>query len=592
MIELINSEKEEILSEKLKQELIVNCLVKYKDYGKYLTENFFKSKLEEFIKIYNAECGISPEVYFQIFVNKKALAQLSEYIRNNDIDLEIELISKYTNLTRYILTKMNIELPIDTEKVLMKSLETYNGNKPFPLYILDNVKKSISNHITKKVNKSDCSDFNKQENHAPSCENHNIEINLDTEKNNKERGAKMSTKNNSRNDYGTRIYFLEYFPYNSYDEVIDVISHLPDIYQKLLRKAYGDDYKQPLADSIDHRDQMFIRTSIVLKVGELLKRMSEDKRKYQRKSSDNISTKKGTNNINEITSKSIDEKKEDTINANDIQDDSPNNVDNEFVEQPVAETIVNESIINQDTNILESNQQEPKLVDEKKKDTINANDNQDDSPNNVDNEFVEQPVTETIVNESIINQDTNILESNQQESKLVDEKNEDTTNTNDSQDDFQNNVDNEFIEKPVTKSTDNTPTTDNNFIITQDASTIINQQEEQASTDISDKKINEEIIQIFNNPIFIEIARKKSIKELLIVALRLGYINNRCFMQEDIATFLGMNVAEVNAIFKSVLTEYKTKLNNVVDQVIELETVPSVSNKKYIKLPKSNLQDK
>lgn len=477
MIELINSEKEEILPEKLKQELIVNCLAKYKDYGKYLTEDFFKGKLEEFIEIYNAECGISPEVYFQIFVNRKALVKLSKYIRNNDIDLEIELISKYTNLVRYILTKINIELPIDTEKVLMKSLETYNGNKPFPLYILDNVKESISNHIIKEVNESDCSNFNKQENHETSCGDHKIEINLDTEKNNKERGAKMSTKNNSRNDYGTRIYFLEYFSYNSYDEVIDAISHLPDIYQKLLRKAYGDDYKQPLANSIDRRDQMFIKTNIVLKVEELL-RCIKCKRKSRRKSSNNISTKKGTNNINEITSKSIDEKKEDTPNTNNNQDDS------------------------------------------------------------------------------------------------------------------QNNVDKKIIEKPVTKSIDNVPITDNSFIVTQDASTIINQQEEQASTDISDKKINEEIIQIFNNPIFIEIARKKSIKELLIVALRLGYINNRCFKQEDIATFLGMSVTEVNTIFKSVLTEYKTKLNNVVDQVIELETVPSVSNKKYIKLPKSTLRDK
>ncbi len=534
MIELINSEKEEILPEKLKQELIVNCLAKYKDYGKYLTEDFFKGKLEEFIEIYNAECGISPEVYFQIFVNRKALVKLSKYIRNNDIDLEIELISKYTNLVRYILTKINIELPIDTEKVLMKSLETYNGNKPFPLYILDNVKESISNHIIKEVNESDCSNFNKQENHETSCGDHKIEINLDTEKNNKERGAKMSTKNNSRNDYGTRIYFLEYFPYNSCDEVIDAISHLPDIYQKLLRKAYGDDYKQPLANSIDRRDQMFIKTNIVLKVEELL-RCIKCKRKSRRKSSNNISTKKGTNNINEITSKSIDEKKEDTPNTNNNQDDSTNNVNNEFVEQPVAETIVNESIINQDTNILESNQQEPKLVDDKNEDAINTNNNQDDS---------------------------------------------------------QNNVDKKIIEKPVTKSIDNVPITDNSFIVTQDASTIINQQEEQASTDISDKKTNEEIIQIFNNPIFIEIARKKSIKELLIVALRLGYINNRCFKQEDIATFLGMSVTEVNTIFKSVLTEYKTKLNNVVDQVIELETVPSVSNKKYIKLPKSTLQDK
>mgnify|MGYP004529425731 CR=1 FL=1 len=592
MIELINSEKEEILPEKLKQELIVNCLVKYKDYGKYLTEDFFKGKLEEFIEIYNAECGISPEVYFQIFVNKKSLVKLSKYIRNNDIDLEIELISKYTNLVRYILTKMNIELPIDTEKVLMKSLETYNGNKPFPLYILDNVKESISNHIIKEVNESDCSNFNKQENHATSCGDHKIEINLDTEKNNKERGAKMSTKNNSRNDYGTRIYFLEYFPYNSCDEVIDAISHLPDIYQKLLRKAYGDDYKHPLANSIDRRDQMFIKTNIVLKVEELLRCMKKCKRKSRRKSSNNISTKKSTNNINEITSKSIDEKKEDTPNTNNNQDDSPNNVNNEFVEQPVTETIVNESIINQDTNILESNQQEPKLVDDKNEDAINTNNNQDDFPNNVNNEFVEQPVAETIVNESIINQDTNILESNQQEPKQVDEKKEDTINTNNNQDDSQNNVDKEIIEKSGMENTDNASITDNSFIVTQDASTIINQQEEQAPTDISDKKINEEIIQIFNNPIFIEIARKKSIKELLIVALRLGYINNRCFMQEDIATFLGMDVAEVNAIFKSVLIDYKTKLNNVIDQVIELETVPSVSNKKYIKLLKSSLQDK
>lgn len=150
MKKITNDEIKKFFPEKTK--LIRKCLKEYENYNQYLTKDFFYEEYDNFKNSYSYECGISPEIIFKMFIKNKVLKKLSEYIRNGDIDLEIELIDKYTPLTNSILSKMNItglDLKINIEDILIKSLETYDGNKSFSLYIVENIRKITKDNLEK-----------------------------------------------------------------------------------------------------------------------------------------------------------------------------------------------------------------------------------------------------------------------------------------------------------------------------------------------------------------------------------------------------------------------------------------------------------
>ena len=72
-----------------------------------------------------------------------------------------------------------------------------------------------------------------------------------------------------------------------------------------------------------------------------------------------------------------------------------------------------------------------------------------------------------------------------------------------------------------------------------------------------------------------------SVKEAIIVGLRLGYIDNKYFSTKSIADFLGIEEEEVIEITKKVLLLYKENINDFIDKTIEITTeFQYVKNKK------------
>lgn len=71
------------------------------------------------------------------------------------------------------------------------------------------------------------------------------------------------------------------------------------------------------------------------------------------------------------------------------------------------------------------------------------------------------------------------------------------------------------------------------------------------------------ILGIFNTPEFIEITKRKSLLECLVISLKLGYINGKFFSSTVIADFLDIEVSVVDKITKATILEYKDKLKKI-----------------------------
>ena len=81
-----------------------------------------------------------------------------------------------------------------------------------------------------------------------------------------------------------------------------------------------------------------------------------------------------------------------------------------------------------------------------------------------------------------------------------------------------------------------------------------------------------EMLELLRTPIFEQTINTLSIKESAIVALKLGYIDGKCFSDEYIAEFLKIEKTEIKEITKKVLLLYKENLNKFVDHAIETVT--------------------
>ena len=83
------------------------------------------------------------------------------------------------------------------------------------------------------------------------------------------------------------------------------------------------------------------------------------------------------------------------------------------------------------------------------------------------------------------------------------------------------------------------------------------------------------ILELLQTPSFINIMKKHSSKEAMIVSLKLGYIDGKYFSTSSIASFLEIDYQEVIDTVRTVLLEYKEILNQIIDCVIESETIES-----------------
>lgn len=92
-------------------------------------------------------------------------------------------------------------------------------------------------------------------------------------------------------------------------------------------------------------------------------------------------------------------------------------------------------------------------------------------------------------------------------------------------------------------------------------------------------------LEIFNRNEFKELTKTKSIKEIVILSLAFGYVDNKYFLPNQIANFLGMEQEKVTTIIKSGLVDYKEKLSEIVDQSLDkmIETKVDSKSKVYVK---------
>ena len=61
-------------------------------------------------------------------------------------------------------------------------------------------------------------------------------------------------------------------------------------------------------------------------------------------------------------------------------------------------------------------------------------------------------------------------------------------------------------------------------------------------------------------------------KELVIIYLKLGYIDNKYFSSDSIAQFLGIEKQEVINIIRKILLQYKENINHLIDKAMEIMT--------------------
>jgi len=89
------------------------------------------------------------------------------------------------------------------------------------------------------------------------------------------------------------------------------------------------------------------------------------------------------------------------------------------------------------------------------------------------------------------------------------------------------------------------------------------------------------ILELIKTPTFNELMTQLDTKKAIIIALRLGYIDNKYFSTESIANFLEIDEEEVRETIIQILNLYKNNLNTFIDQAISY-TNTNIHTKKLI----------
>ncbi len=101
------------------------------------------------------------------------------------------------------------------------------------------------------------------------------------------------------------------------------------------------------------------------------------------------------------------------------------------------------------------------------------------------------------------------------------------------------------------------------------------------NTEVISDVYHSKILEIFEMPEFIELTKTMPIKTAIIVSLRLGYVDGKCFSSKNISDFLSISLEEVIEISKSGILILKNKLNNMIDEEIDrTDNLLEVTNEK------------
>lgn len=140
--------KENKILRSLEKEITNKYLKKYEKYLNNFDNNFIHSTYSKFIKDYNFECRVNPEILFGIYLKKEILTEYTKRINNGDIDLEIEITEdpEYINLSKLVIQKIdkyNLD-ELKSEDLLIKALESYKGDTTFSIHIVRVAKQEYS----------------------------------------------------------------------------------------------------------------------------------------------------------------------------------------------------------------------------------------------------------------------------------------------------------------------------------------------------------------------------------------------------------------------------------------------------------------
>ena len=78
------------------------------------------------------------------------------------------------------------------------------------------------------------------------------------------------------------------------------------------------------------------------------------------------------------------------------------------------------------------------------------------------------------------------------------------------------------------------------------------------------------ILELLRTPSFSQMMSVLSVKESVIISLKLGYIDGKYFSTNSIAEFLGIEQQEVIDTIKKVLLLYKENINQFIDNAIQI----------------------
>lgn len=104
------------------------------------------------------------------------------------------------------------------------------------------------------------------------------------------------------------------------------------------------------------------------------------------------------------------------------------------------------------------------------------------------------------------------------------------------------------------------------------ASTIPIPSETQNDSKNITKEACETVLELLRTPTFNQMMSVLSVKEAIIISLKLGYVDGKYFSTESIAQFLGIEVQEVIDTTRKVLLLYKENINQFIDNAIEIVT--------------------
>ena len=96
----------------------------------------------------------------------------------------------------------------------------------------------------------------------------------------------------------------------------------------------------------------------------------------------------------------------------------------------------------------------------------------------------------------------------------------------------------------------------------------------------------EKMLGLLKVPDFNQMMSTLSVKEAVIISLKLGYIDGKYFSTDSIAQFLGIENQEVVDTTKKILLLYKDSFNHFIDSTIAIVTEDP---KKLERIPKENL---